>query len=151
MTAFKAFVLAAGIVVLVVDFWDLLRSLVVPRPWGHGPIVMVVRALRQFCRLATEKITDFDRRDRILAILEPLMLLLRLGIWLLTAVIGFGLVIWSTESPSIEDAFVRSGSDIFTLCKRYREAVARFREYLAHGEVPPDVREKLIAVQSAEE
>jgi hypothetical protein len=115
VTAFKAFVLAAGIVVLVVDFWDLLRSLVVPRPWGHGPIVVVVRALRQFCRLATEKVDDFETRDRILAILEPLMLLLRLGIWLLTAVIGFGLVVWSTESTSIEDAFVRSGSDIFTL------------------------------------
>lgn len=115
MTASKDLVLVVGIIVLVVDFWDLLRSLVVPRPWGRGPIVMAIRAIRQFGRLTIEKVDAFETRDRLLATLEPMMILARLGIWLFTAVIGYGLVIWSTESPSFQGAFVRSGSDIFTL------------------------------------
>ena len=115
MTAWKGVVLTGGIIVLVVDFWDLMRSLVVPRSWGRGPIVFLIRAIRQVGRLSTERIDSFEMRDRLLAALEPMMLLIRLGIWLCTAVLGYSLVIWSTESVGIGTAFVRSGSAVFTL------------------------------------
>ena len=115
MTAWKGVVLAFGILVLVCDFWDLLRSLVVPRPWARGPFVLVVRAVRQAVRMTMEKVESYETRDRVLAILEPLLILFRLATWLLAAVFGYGLIIWATQSPNIETAFVNAGSDIFTL------------------------------------
>lgn len=115
VTAWKGVVLAFGILLLIIDFWDLLRSLVVPRPWARGPFVLVVRAVRQAVRLTIEKVESFETRDRLLALLEPLLILFRLAAWLLAAVLGFGLVIWSTQSPGIETALVSAGSDIFTL------------------------------------
>jgi len=108
-------VLAVGIVVLVVDFWDLLRSLVVPRSWARGPIVMAIRAIRLAGRLTIEKFDSFATRDRLLATLEPTIMLLRLGIWLFVAVIGYGLVIWATSHIGIGTALIRGGSDVFTL------------------------------------
>ena len=115
MTAWKGVVLAIGILVLFSDFLDLLRSLVVPRPWARGPFVMAVRAVRQVARLSVEKAENYQTRDRLLATLEPLLILFRLATWLLAAALGYGLIIWSTQSASIESAFVSAGSDIFTL------------------------------------
>ena len=115
MTAWKGIVLAVGIVVIFLDFWDLLRSLVVPRPWGRGPYVVAIRSLRKAGRYSIEKVDSFEVRDRLLAILEPLLILARLGMWLLSAVIGYGLVNWATASTSFENALIRSGSDVLTL------------------------------------
>jgi hypothetical protein len=115
VTAWKGVVSVVGMVVLLTDFWDLVRSLVVPRSWARGPMVLIIRAMRQGARLMMEKVDHFETRDRLLATLEPLLILARLGLWLITAVIGYGLVIWSTEPVNLQSAFIRSGSDIFTL------------------------------------
>jgi hypothetical protein len=115
VTAWKGVAMVVGIVLLVVDFWDLLRSLVVPRSWAKGPVIATVTLLRRGARLALVRIQSFPTRDRFLASLEPLLLLVRLGIWLGLAVLGYGLLNWGTDSTSFGDALERSGSDIFTL------------------------------------
>lgn len=115
MSAWKDVVLACGIALLVLDLWDLLRSLVVPRPWSRGPFVMLVGGLRRLARGAIELAPRFETRDRFLSGLEGVIVLVRLGIWLVAALVGYALVFWATSAMSITSAFVRSGSDIFTL------------------------------------
>jgi hypothetical protein len=111
----KAVVFAIGIVILITDFWDLMRSLVIPRSWARGPVVLFVATLRKGARSLINRAHSYATEDRLLASLEPLLLLVRLGIWLGLALVGYGLLNWSTQSASIGDSLIRSGSDIFTL------------------------------------
>jgi hypothetical protein len=115
VTAWKGVVLFCGIVVLAVDLWDLIRSLVVPRSWTRGPVVATVVIVRSTGRYAISKIDSFETRDRLIAAFEGLLMLFRLALWLVIALFGYGLVIWATGSFGLSEAFIRSGSDIFTL------------------------------------
>jgi hypothetical protein len=60
-------------------------------------------------------IDSFDTRDRLFAAYEGVLILFRLGMWLLVALVGYALVFWGSGSMTLSGAFVRSGSDIFTL------------------------------------
>jgi hypothetical protein len=111
----KALVFVIGILVLFADFWDLLRSLVVPRSWARGPVHLVISTLRRTGRSLIRESSSYASRDRWLAAQEPLLLLVRLGLWLGLALFGYGLLDWATEKSSIGTALIRSGSDIFTL------------------------------------
>jgi hypothetical protein len=115
VNAWKTVVFAIGLAVLLVDFWDLLRSLVVPRSWARGPIHLVLASLRVLGRFVITKSRSYGTSDRRLSVLEPLLLLVRLAIWLGLALLGYGLLDWATQQTSIGAALVRSGSDIFTL------------------------------------
>jgi hypothetical protein len=115
VTAAKGVVLALGIIVLVVDFWDILRSLVVPRSWTRGPIVWVLVGLRSSSRFFIERVKSFDRKDKLIAGFEAILTLLRLGLWLGVALFGYALVFWATRPLSFPAAVTMSGSYIFTL------------------------------------
>ena len=118
MIVWKAVVFAVGIVLLVTDFWDLMRSLVIPRSWARGPVVLFVSTLRTGARQVINRSGSYATRDRLLASLEPLLLLVRLGIWLGVALVGFGLLNWSTESMSIGVAVLRHDEDADKLLQR---------------------------------
>jgi hypothetical protein len=115
MTAWKGVVLAVGIFVLAVDMWDILLSLVVPRPWRYGPVVGTLGTTRRIVRRGIAHLKSFSTRDRFLAALEGLLMLVRLGLWLGIALVGYAIVMWATSTIALTAAFVRSGSDIFTL------------------------------------
>jgi hypothetical protein len=115
VAAWKGIVVVIGIVVLAVDAWDLLRTLVVPRAWGRGPLVTVMVFMRRTGRIFISLVDSFDRRDRLLAAYEGVLILFRLGMWLVVALVGYALIFWGSGSMTISGAFVRSGSDIFTL------------------------------------
>ncbi|MFZ0665542.1 MAG: hypothetical protein WAM97_07285 [Acidimicrobiales bacterium] len=113
--AWRGVVLAVGILVLVGDLWDILRSLVVPRSWSHGPIVATIVVLRGLGRSPIERIKDFERKDRLIAGYEAILTIVRLGLWLGIALIGYALVFWGTATIGFTQAFIRSGSYVFTL------------------------------------
>jgi hypothetical protein len=115
VSAWKGIVLVVGIALLALDGWDLMRTLVVPRAWGRGPLVSVLQLMRRTGRLCISMIESFETRDRLLAAYEGILILFRLGMWLSVALAGYALVFWGSGSMTISGAFVRSGSDIFTL------------------------------------
>ena len=115
MTAWKGVALVAGITILAVDMWDITLSLVVPRPWRHGPVVGTLGTIRRIVRSCIAHLKSFSTRDRLLAALEGLLMLVRLGLWLGIALVGYAIVIWATGTIAFTSAFVKSGSDIFTL------------------------------------
>lgn len=61
------------------------------------------------------RMKTFATRDTLLTTFEPIVMLLRLGIWLFAALVGFALVIWSTGHSSFGYSFIEAGSSIFTL------------------------------------
>jgi hypothetical protein len=115
VTALKWVVTAVGAAVVVADLYDLVRALVVPRPHTAGVVAWLSRRLRATIHALAGRITSFPARDRLLTTLEPMVMLMRLGVWLATALAGFAFVIWGTGSGSFGYAFIESGSSIFTL------------------------------------
>ncbi|HVC70794.1 MAG TPA: hypothetical protein VNC61_11130 [Acidimicrobiales bacterium] len=106
---------AIGIALVFADLYDLVRALVVPRPHTTGPVALGARLTRRLIHTTVARITSFERRDHLLTTVEPMVMLLRLGIWLSTGLIGFALIIWSTGNAPFGHCFIESGSSIFTL------------------------------------
>jgi hypothetical protein len=115
VTALKWLVGIAGVALVLADLYDLVRALVVPRPHTAGPVARAARMIRIFIHAGMGKIASFATRDHLLTTLEPVIMLLRLGIWLSAGLAGFALIIWSTGATSFGHSFIEAGSSIFTL------------------------------------
>src|ERR1700691_407938 len=97
------------------DLYDLVRALVVPRPHTTGPVAMGSRRIRILMHSGVGRIPSFARRDHLLTTLEPVVMLVRLGIWLAAGLTGFAFIIWSVGTASFGYSFIEAGSSIFTL------------------------------------
>ena len=107
--------LILGIVVLTLTTGDIVGTLVVPRE-VHSPLSRLVAfVVRQAMFAVCRPIHTYLRRDRILAWGGPLMLLLRLLMWVALFVIGFALILLPATGGDIGSAFDESGSSMFTL------------------------------------
>jgi hypothetical protein len=115
VTAFKWLVGLVGVALVVGDLYDLVRALVVPRPHTTGPVAAASRRIRILMHAGVGRIRSFSRRDHVLTTLEPMVMLLRLAIWLSAGFVGFALIIWSTGTAPFGHSFIESGSSIFTL------------------------------------
>lgn len=74
-----------------------------------------MRAVRVLFNLAAARQSTFDSRDRVMALYAPIGLLSLLGVWLVTALLGYSLLFWSFAGGSYELAVSRAGSALFTL------------------------------------
>lgn len=107
--------LVLGLVLLALTAFDIVGTLVVPRgvnsPLSRGVSFGVRRAMYAVCR----PIHTYLRRDRILAWGGPVMLLVRLVVWVALLVTGFALVLMPATNGHIGRAFNEAGSSMFTL------------------------------------
>jgi hypothetical protein len=115
MTVFKWIVGIVGVLLIVGDMYDLVRALVVPRPHTGGPVAIASRQVRKAMHAGVGCIDSFATRDHLLTTIEPLVMLLRLAVWLSAGLVGFALIIWSTGRAPFGHTFIESGSSIFTL------------------------------------
>lgn len=104
----------AGLALLVVTWWSLLRTLVVPRgsSWldaqkNRG----LVALMRSIARLAP----TYRGRDRILTWVSALEIFTSLLLWLLMFFVSYGLLIYATSDLTAGVAFREAGSSLFTL------------------------------------
>jgi hypothetical protein len=115
MIVLKWVVGIVGAALVVADLYDLVRALVVPRPHTTGPVAMGSRQIRRLMHAGAGRKKSFAARDHLLTTFEPIVMLLRLGIWMSAGLVGFAFVIWSIGHSSFGHAFIESGSSIFTL------------------------------------
>jgi len=112
-------VTVVGCLVVLGGTSDVVRALVVPRPYVGGPVATILRPLRRAYLALGRRLQPRPLAERILGVGDPLLLLVRLGVWLALGVLGFGLVIWGTGTGtgtgSMTQALVDSGSSVFTL------------------------------------
>jgi hypothetical protein len=101
---------------LVLTVWgNAIVTLIVPRPVGRGMAHRMALTVNWVFRLATSGITDYQRRDRVLARQAAAILLAQLATWLGTAVIGYWLLMWPLIPGGVGTAFTAAGSSLFTL------------------------------------
>ena len=106
---------AVGLFVVVGTLASVVGILVVPRSIGSWISRVVDRSLDAgFLQLA-RRVGSFERRDRILVWQAPLVLLVRLAVWLGLLVVGFALLLLPSLDGHVGQAFSDAGSSMFTL------------------------------------
>jgi len=107
---------AAGVGALLVltAAVSVIGTLIVPRQIGSWLTRLVDRVMNGAFRLATGSITDYRRRDRILAAQAAAILLCQLGAWLGISFIGYSLLLWPFVR-GVTSAVTDAGSSMFTL------------------------------------
>jgi hypothetical protein len=114
MTAANDLVLVLGIVVLAINAASVIRLLIVPRA-AASVLALPTRWVRSVFRGLSQLAKTYPAKDRILSLSEPVAIMVLLGTWLATAVLGYGLVIWGLGGPSLGHAFLEAGSSVSTL------------------------------------
>src|ERR1700746_675628 len=66
-------------------------------------------------QLATARVADYRRRDRLLATQAAAILLIQLAAWLVVAYVGVAMLLWPSAARALVSAFVDAGSSLFTL------------------------------------
>lgn len=115
MNALKALAVAAGVVVVFADLMEIVESLIVPRPVRLRTVTALSAGFRRALYRFAHTMRSYEARDRFLGLCEPLVMLVRLLGWLGAGLVGFGLVIWGVTTIRFGEAFVDSGSSMFTL------------------------------------
>lgn len=114
MSPARILALVVGVAVLAVDGTAVVKLLIVPRAAGRWVSLPVRTVRRVFTRLALLART-YDGLDRVLAVSEPVALVLQLASWLAIAVFGFTLIDWALWGGPFVAAFSEAGSSVFTL------------------------------------
>jgi len=104
-----------GVLLLLTAWSSVIGTLIVPRPVGSWLTVWVDRVIVTVYRLVKRHISDFRRRDRILATEAAAILITQLLGWLTLIFVGYTLLLWPMIGRGITSAFIDAGSSIFTL------------------------------------
>jgi hypothetical protein len=111
----QALALLGGAAVVVFTVASAVRTTVLPRGYPSRLARAVFVLVGFVLRLWIGRSAAYERRDRILALLAPLALLVLLVAWLALVVAGFCAFDWGLGGISLADAFRLSGSSVTTL------------------------------------
>jgi hypothetical protein len=106
---------ACGVLLILTGWQSVIGTLIVPRPvasWLTRSVDGLVVAVYQS---VTARVTDYVRRDRILATQAAATLVAQLGAWLAIFLAGFTLALWPSHGRDITVALADAGSSLFTL------------------------------------
>ncbi len=98
----------AGALLVVTAAVSVIGTLIVPRPIGSWLTRTVDRMVNGTFRTITGPISDYRRRDRILAAQAAAILLCQLGAWLGIFFVGYALLVWPLTT-NITTAFSTDG------------------------------------------
>jgi hypothetical protein len=104
-----------GALLVLAAWWSVVGTLIVPRAVPSRLARWVSYAVIAVYRLITTPVTDYRRRDRILATQAPAILVTQLAAWLGFFLAGFMLLLWPVNGRSITAALTEAGSSLFTL------------------------------------
>jgi hypothetical protein len=99
---------------LVLTAWgSVIGTLIVPRPAGGWLTRWVDRIINAAFRVATSRIADHKRRDRVLAAQAAAILLAQLVAWLGIFFVGYSLLLWPFISTGLGSAFSIASPEVF--------------------------------------
>ena len=104
-----------GILLVLTGWQSVIGTLIVPRPVGSWLTRMVDRLVLAAYMAVTRPVSDWVRRDRILATQVAAILVSQLVAWLAIFLAGYTLVLWPAQGRSVTSALADAGSSIFTL------------------------------------
>jgi hypothetical protein len=101
---------------LVLTAWySVTTTLIVSRSVSGLLTGWVDRSVDIAYQIVATRITDFRRRDQLLATQAAALLLAQLAVWLGVTFVGFALVFWPFAAHGLSSAFTDAGSSMFTL------------------------------------
>ncbi|MCO5182747.1 MAG: hypothetical protein M9965_02260 [Anaerolineae bacterium] len=104
-----------GIAIIIWTLYSAVRAIVLPRGEQVFLNAFLFRTLLVFFRIRLKRTTDYETRDRVMAIFAPIGLLLTPVMWMALMLIGFTFVYWGAGVQPVREAFILSGSSLLTL------------------------------------
>jgi len=114
-TAADILLFAAGVAVAGLTLLSAVRSTNLPRAAQDRLARLSLLAVRALFRLRVGRSADYHRRDRVMAMLAPVTLLVLLSTWILALVGAYTLMYLAVATDSVTKAIELSGSSIVTL------------------------------------
>jgi hypothetical protein len=105
---------AVGALLVLWAWSSVTGTLIVPRPVSSLLTRWVDKFVNEAYWLTISRITDYKRRDRMLATQAAVVLLAQLAAWLGIVFVGFALLLWPF-TRGVALAFTDAGSSMFTL------------------------------------
>lgn len=105
----------AGAALLLVTLGSILRNVVVPRGLGSLLTKAVWRSLRRVLTSLAVPADRYERRDRVLAWLAPLVLVGELFLWLAAVFAAYGLLMYAFTTLDWASSVREAGSSMFTV------------------------------------
>ena len=115
MVAVRLLAFAAGFAFAMATVLSAVRTVVVPRGERVRITGAVLALTRWLFELRAARVATFAHKDRILARLAPISLILLPGVWAVGILLGFVPMYWALGSDSWRDAVELSGSSLLTL------------------------------------
>src|SRR5215813_3354952 len=105
----------AGAALLLATLGSILRNVVVPRGLGSLLTRGLWLTLRRVLLSLAYPVDRYERRDRLLAWLAPLVLVGELALWLASVFVAYGLLVYAFSTLNLAASFREAGSSMFTL------------------------------------
>src|SRR5690348_9197215 len=105
----------AGAILLLLTLGSILRNVVVPRGLGSLLTKGLWRSLHRVLISLAFPFDRYERRDRVLAWLAPLVLVGELALWLASTLAAYGLLVHAFSRLNWASSFREAGSSMFTL------------------------------------
>ncbi len=106
---------AAGVLLVAVVIDSAMRTFVLPR----GVVVRFTRfvsvMVRKVFDLRTHWAKTYEARDRAMALYGPVAMFVLVILWMVMVLAGFTMIFVSVEGVGWKEAFIQSGSSMFTL------------------------------------
>jgi hypothetical protein len=104
-----------GGLLVITSVYSVTGTLIVTRSVSSRLTSWVDRVVDWVYQLILKHVTEYLRRDRILATQAAALLLTQLATWLIVAYVGFALLLWPFAARGVVSAFIDAGSSLFTL------------------------------------
>lgn len=115
MPILRAIVFLVGLTMVIMTIMSAIRTLILPRSARDKLTALVFVNMRRIFRLRLRRVTEYVKRDSIMALYAPFSLLMLLVVWLVLVTIGYAAMFWATSFYSWEEAITLSGSSLLTL------------------------------------
>ena len=104
-----------GVVVVAGAFSSVVRTLVLPRPSRSSFTSLVRRVLFVPYQAVADRLGSAEAKDRVLAPVAPLSILVTLVLWLASFMVGYALLEAAVSDFGVKSALSEAGSSLFTL------------------------------------
>jgi hypothetical protein len=106
---------ALGALIVVVAGWSVIGTVVVPRAVRSPLTVLVTRSVGAVFFAMARRCRDTNRRDNVLAVQAPVVLIVQLVVWLAAFLVGFGLLMMPFTAAGFGYCLLLAGSAMSTI------------------------------------
>ena len=106
---------AFGLFLVLVTWKSIVNTVILPRPVSSRITFRCWITVRSGFMFLADRFPRYEAKDRLLAYLGPVAILVTLASWLFLFFLGFALLFWPLVSGDIGAALSLSGSSLFTL------------------------------------